>query len=165
MTQERLRKKLNNIEGLETVSNIVIKSKRLPFQDWDYSGLGIFPKCIPFLPSSCHCLILLPYHFSWYPLLCCSIPDVMYPPQPHALQSIIYIQRSDSLYDIWGFTTGFKATFQIISYSMNISNPTNLIQQVPTAEGNTQVIRMQCDEYYNWQASLRNKRIKKGKSP
>lgn len=49
MTPERLRNKFNNIETLETVLNIVIKCKRPSFQAWDYSGLGIFPKFIPFL--------------------------------------------------------------------------------------------------------------------
>lgn len=160
MAQERLRKKFDNIESLETVLNIVIKSKRPSFQDWDYSGLGIFPKFIPFPPSSCHCFTLLPYHFSWYWLFFCSIPNVTYLPQHRVLQFVIYIHRSESLYGIQGFTTGLKTPFQIISYSMHISNPTSFIQQALIAERYTQATGMQCEEYYNRGVSLGNQKIK-----
>lgn len=48
---------------LETILNIVIKSKRQSFQVCDYSGLDTFLKSIPLSPSCCHCLILFSYHF------------------------------------------------------------------------------------------------------
>lgn len=62
MAQERLGKKFDKIEALETIFNIVI-NRRQSFQDQGCSGLGMFPKSISFPPSHCHCLILLPYHF------------------------------------------------------------------------------------------------------
>lgn len=48
---------------LETVLNIVMKNKIQPFQDCDYSWLGISLKSIPVLQPQCNCLTLLFYHF------------------------------------------------------------------------------------------------------